>query len=217
MAQATDDFSALARRYWGMWGDALRDAGAAAGLDAGTQGFRDALDAWRTQAGGQPGLGSLLDHVARQGKDWYAQMQQVALQFAGRDHSARDVAEAWRNALGLHGDPFRDHVKLLTEHLLVCRFTKIPELDIRRYRIDVERNGPYRKERICDAERGMPISRLCESCQRIAENFIAAVEIVSAESFRSAVAPEFLELRTLPVPIGPVGDERLRSRCVSRA
>ena len=108
MAQATDDFSALARRYWGMWGDALRDAGAAAGLDAGAQGFRDALDAWRTQAGGQPGLGSLLDHVARQGKDWYAQMQQVALQFAGRDHSARDVAEAWRNALGLHGDPFRD-------------------------------------------------------------------------------------------------------------
>ena len=96
MAQATDDFSALARRYWGMWGDALRDAGAAAGLDAGTQGFRDALDAWRTQAGGQPGLGSLLDHVARQGKDWYAQMQQVALQFAGRDHSARDVAEGRR-------------------------------------------------------------------------------------------------------------------------
>ncbi len=108
MAQATDDFQALARRYWGMWGEALRDAGAAAGLDAGRQGFGDALDGWRLQAGGPGDLGPLLDHVARQGKDWFARMQQVASQFAGRDHSARDVAEAWRNALGLQGDPFRD-------------------------------------------------------------------------------------------------------------
>ncbi|MBN8261957.1 MAG: class III poly(R)-hydroxyalkanoic acid synthase subunit PhaE [Xanthomonadales bacterium] len=108
MAQATDDFQALARRYWGMWGEALRDAGAVAGLDAGRQGFGDALDGWRLQAGGPGDLGPLLDHVARQGKDWFARMQQVASQFAGRDHSARDVAEAWRNALGLQGDPFRD-------------------------------------------------------------------------------------------------------------
>jgi hypothetical protein len=110
MAQDTDDFSALARRYWGMWGDAMRDPSAFAGLDgglnAGTQGFRDALDGWRAQAGTVSDVGHVLDHVARQGKDWYAQMQQLALQFAGRDHSAREVAEAWRNALGMHGDPF---------------------------------------------------------------------------------------------------------------
>lgn len=108
MAQDTDDFSALARRYWGLWGDAMREAGASAGLDAGTQGFRDALNGWRAQAGAVGEAGPVLDHVVRQGKDWYALMQQVALQFAGREHSARDVASAWRQASGLHGDPFRD-------------------------------------------------------------------------------------------------------------
>ena len=51
MAQGSNDFEALARQYWGMWGDAVRGAIPQAGADAGVQGFRDALGAWRSALG----------------------------------------------------------------------------------------------------------------------------------------------------------------------
>lgn len=103
MAQGSDDFEALARRYWGMWGDAMRGLATQAGADAGMQGFRDALGAWSGAAGGS-GFDNVLGHFNRQNGDWFAQMQQVAARFAGRDHDARDVAQAWQQALG--GNPF---------------------------------------------------------------------------------------------------------------
>lgn len=105
-AQGSNDFEALARQYWGMWGDALRGLAPQAGSDAGMQGFRDALGAWTNAAGGgQGGFDNVLGHFSRQNGDWFARMQQVAAQFAGRDHDAQDVAKAWQRALG--GNPFQ--------------------------------------------------------------------------------------------------------------
>ena len=85
MAQGSGDFEALARQYWGMWGDAMRGAAPQSGAEAGMQGLRDALGAWTKAAGGgQGGFDNVLQHFNRQNGDWFAQMQQVAAQFAGR-------------------------------------------------------------------------------------------------------------------------------------
>lgn len=106
MTQGSDDFEALARQYWGMWGDALRGLAPQAGGNAGMQGFRDALSAWSSVAGGgHGGFDNVLGHFNRQNGDWFAQMEQVAAQFAGREHGAQDVARAWQRALG--GNPFQ--------------------------------------------------------------------------------------------------------------
>lgn len=108
---ASNDFAALARRYWGMWGDAMRDPASPSRAGAGMQGMRDALDAWTRQVTGQAaqaGFGNLMEHFNRQSGDWFAQMQQVAAQFVGRDHQAADVANAWRNAFGSGGNPFQE-------------------------------------------------------------------------------------------------------------
>lgn len=104
----SNDFDALARQYWGMWGDAMRGAAPKSAADVGIQGFQDAINAWTGQAsGGGQGFDAVLGHFGRQNGDWFAQMQQVAAQFAGRDNSAQDIANAWRQALGGAGaNPF---------------------------------------------------------------------------------------------------------------
>ena len=110
MAHDSNDFEALARQYWNMWGDAARAAtpGAggfgAMGPMGGLQGFRDAMDGWTRSVGaGSSGANDVLGHFNRQSQHWYGQMQQVAAQFAGQNHSARDVAEAWRKLIGGNG------------------------------------------------------------------------------------------------------------------
>ena len=110
MAQDSNDFEALARRYWDMWGDAARTATpAASGFGAmgpmgGLQGFRDAMDGWTRNVGaGSSGANDVLGHFNRQSQHWYGQMQQVAAQFAGQNHNARDVAEVWRKLIGGNG------------------------------------------------------------------------------------------------------------------
>lgn len=105
MADIPNDPAALAQRYWGLWADALREGSAGLGFDVGKQGFDEALNLWTRQAGIQGGFGGLLERFQGQCRDWYGQMQQVASQFAGRDHRAHDVAEAWRAAFG-GGHPF---------------------------------------------------------------------------------------------------------------
>lgn len=105
MADAPNDFAALARQYMEFWGDALRGASPQTAPDMGMPGMRETLDAWMRQVGGQVGFSAPLEHFNRQSRDWYAQMQQVAARFTGRDHSARDVASAWRDAFG-GGHPF---------------------------------------------------------------------------------------------------------------
>ena len=108
-SSGSSDFEALARQYWGMWGDAMRGAAPQSAADMGMQGFQDAIKAWTGQAGGSSGHGfdNVLGHFGRQNGDWFAQMQQVAAQFAGRDNSAKDIANAWQQALGGAGaNPF---------------------------------------------------------------------------------------------------------------
>jgi polyhydroxyalkanoate synthase subunit PhaE len=107
MAHDSNDFEALARQYWNMWGDAARTATPGAGgfgSMGGLQGFRDAMDGWTRNVGaGSSGANDVLGHFNRQSQQWYGQMQQVAAQFAGQNHSARDVAEAWRKLIGGNG------------------------------------------------------------------------------------------------------------------
>lgn len=111
MAHDSNDFEALARQYWNMWGDAARATTPGAsgfgsmGSMGGLQGFRDAMEGWTRSAGGtgSNGANDALAHFNRQSQHWYGQMQQVAAQFAGQDHSARDVADAWRRLIGGNG------------------------------------------------------------------------------------------------------------------
>ena len=111
MAHDSNDFEALARQYWNMWGDAARAATPGAGglgsmgSMGGLQGFRDAMDGWTRSVGGagSSGANDALSHFNRQSQHWYGQMQQVAAQFAGQNHSAREVAEAWRKLIGGNG------------------------------------------------------------------------------------------------------------------
>jgi len=104
----SSDFDALARQYWGMWGDAMRGAAPKSAAEVGMQGFQDAIKSWTGQASGSGhGFDNVLGHFGRQNGDWFAQMQQVAAQFAGRDNSAQDIANAWKQALGGAGaNPF---------------------------------------------------------------------------------------------------------------
>ena len=105
MADIPNDPAALAQRYWGLWADALRDGSVGLGFDVGQQGLGDALNLWARQAGSQGGFGGLLERFQGQCRDWFGQMQQVAAQFAGREHRANDVAKAWRAAFA-GGHPF---------------------------------------------------------------------------------------------------------------
>ncbi|MFN7184102.1 MAG: class III poly(R)-hydroxyalkanoic acid synthase subunit PhaE [Thermomonas haemolytica] len=107
MTDASNDFAALARQYWALWGDALRGAPAAGGPAAA--GLQDALEAWRAQLGGGDAFNGAFDHLQRQAGTWLAQMQQVAAQFAGQTHTAQDVARAWRGVVG--GNPFAGMVQ----------------------------------------------------------------------------------------------------------
>ena len=106
-APATPSFDALSRQYWSQWGDWMRSAGTpsqapqAAGLD-------DALAWWLRLAQGaqpKPQMDDALQRWNLQGRDWMAQMQQVASQFAGRDATPAEVTTAWRNAMGMAFDP----------------------------------------------------------------------------------------------------------------
>ncbi|WP_202844709.1 class III poly(R)-hydroxyalkanoic acid synthase subunit PhaE [Luteimonas saliphila] len=104
---STDEFERLARQYWGAWGDALRSAAPGSG-QSGAHAWQDAIDWWTRYAhGGRSGMNDALERFNVQARDWYGRMQQVAAQFAGRDSSARDVAAAWKQALGASGmNPF---------------------------------------------------------------------------------------------------------------
>ena len=92
------DFEALARQYYGAWGDSLRQGGAG-GTDPGE--WKQVLD-WWAQLLPERGPGPADDALHRfreQAGGWYGTMQQVASRFAGRDASSADVAQAWREAV----------------------------------------------------------------------------------------------------------------------
>ena len=128
-AAAAAEFDTLARRFWGAWSEALQPAagqgghgfgqsgfgpGAAGmpgfGAGAGVPGFAvagaDPTSWWANlaQASAAQHAASRFDGLARQ---WFAQMQQLAAQFAGRDSSAGEVVDAWKKMLANSGgNPF---------------------------------------------------------------------------------------------------------------
>lgn len=106
------DFESLAKQYWNFWGDALRQ-GAMGNTQpsASAPGWQQAVDWWsQLLPGGSAQVNDTVERFNRQARDWFGQMQQVAAQFAGRDHNPADITQAWRQALGAHGgaNPFAD-------------------------------------------------------------------------------------------------------------
>lgn len=95
------EFEAMARQFWNLWGDALRQASGA--TTAPAPGWPQALDWWsRLMPGGGHGPAEdVLQRFRQHSGDWYGLMQQVAARFAGQDTAAADVASAWKQALGV--------------------------------------------------------------------------------------------------------------------
>ncbi|QNH16877.1 class III poly(R)-hydroxyalkanoic acid synthase subunit PhaE [Xanthomonas sp. SS] len=96
------DFEALARQYWGAWSDALRQGGGAAAQapadGAGHGSWREAIDTWAQWLPRGTGAQAedAVSQLQQQAGEWFGAMQQVAAQFAGRDASSADVADAWK-------------------------------------------------------------------------------------------------------------------------
>ena len=113
----TGDFEAMARQYWSAWGDAMRQGGmGGAATPPPAQQWQQAVDWWSQLL--PDGCSQANDAVGRfnqQASQWFGRMQQVAAQFAGQDSSAREVSQAWRQAMGANGDgnPFTDLFKAM--------------------------------------------------------------------------------------------------------
>ena len=106
------DFESVAKQYWSLWGDALRQAGATTptmSMPGATPGWQQTVDWWsKLVPGGQAQVDEAVGRFQRQSSQWFGQMQQVAAQFTGRDHDASDIGRAWRSALGM-ADPVPAH------------------------------------------------------------------------------------------------------------
>ncbi|MBB6365876.1 class III poly(R)-hydroxyalkanoic acid synthase PhaE subunit [Xanthomonas sacchari] len=95
------DFEAMTRQYWEAWSAALRQgapAPASAAAGDGTGSWREAIAAWSQwlPRGSAPQAEDAVAQFQQHAGDWLGAMQQVAAQFAGRDASSADVAEAWK-------------------------------------------------------------------------------------------------------------------------
>src|SRR5690606_5818821 len=116
------EFEQLAQRYWSAWSETMREAAAGAagqaGARTGMQAWHDAVDWWARQAhGNRHGVNDAVERFNAQARDWLGQMQQIAASFAGRDHSARDIAAAWRQAMGASGEnPFPEMFRAMRGH-----------------------------------------------------------------------------------------------------
>ncbi|TQM12718.1 class III poly(R)-hydroxyalkanoic acid synthase PhaE subunit [Pseudoxanthomonas sp. 3HH-4] len=105
------DFESVAKQYWSLWGDALRQSGATPtmAMPGAAPGWQQTVDWWsKLVPGGQPQVDEAVGRFQRQAGQWFGQMQQVAAQFTGRDHDASDIGRAWRSALGM-ADPTPAH------------------------------------------------------------------------------------------------------------
>lgn len=102
------DFDAVARQYWNAWGEMMR--GAPAPTQTAAPGWNEAVQWWSQLAqGGRSEANEALERFNSQARGWFGQMQQLAAQFAGRDASAGDIAQAWKQALGGAGaNPFAE-------------------------------------------------------------------------------------------------------------
>ena len=113
----TGDFEAMARQYWGAWGDAMRQGGmGAAASPQPAQQWQQAVDWWsQLLPDGRSQANDAVGRFNQQASQWFGQMQQVAAQFAGRDSNAAEVSQAWRQAMGANGDgnPLTDLFKAM--------------------------------------------------------------------------------------------------------
>lgn len=109
------DFDKLARQYWNAWGDMLRGAipQPAPATPDPMKAWHDAVDWWTQLAHGQrTEVNAAVDRFNSQARGWYGAMQQVAAQFAGQDAAEKDIANAWKQALGAVGEnPFPELFK----------------------------------------------------------------------------------------------------------
>ncbi len=102
------DLESQARQYWEAWANAMRGAPAAPASPVDE--WNQAVQGW-AQLFGAPSspVGDMASRFGQQAADWYGRMQQVAAQFAGRAHTAADIAQAWREALGASAtNPFAE-------------------------------------------------------------------------------------------------------------
>ncbi|WOS42768.1 class III poly(R)-hydroxyalkanoic acid synthase subunit PhaE [Xanthomonas rydalmerensis] len=95
------DFEAMTRQYWEAWSAALRQgapAPSSAAAGDGTGSWREAIAAWSQwlPRGSAPQAEDAVAQFQQHAGDWLGAMQQVAAQFAGRDASSADVADAWK-------------------------------------------------------------------------------------------------------------------------
>ena len=113
----TGDFEAMARQYWSAWGDAMRQGGmGGAATPQPAQQWQQAVDWWsQLLPDGRSQANDAVGRFNQQASQWFGQMQRVAAQFAGQDSSAREVSQAWRQAMGANGDgnPFTDLFKAM--------------------------------------------------------------------------------------------------------
>lgn len=115
------DFQALAQQYWNAWGDFARSHDGAApegSAAAPSRSWQQAIDWWtRLAHGGRDEANDALEHFNRQMRHGFGLMQDLAGRFAGQPASARDVASAWREAIGGNGaQPFPELFKDMHGH-----------------------------------------------------------------------------------------------------
>lgn len=112
------DFEALGRQYWNAWGEALRAASGQPAAPPGMQQWHDAVDWWSKLAhGGRTEANDTVERFNAQARHWFGQMQQVAAQFAGQDNGARQITDAWKQALGAAGEnPFPEIFRAMRGH-----------------------------------------------------------------------------------------------------
>jgi polyhydroxyalkanoate synthase subunit PhaE len=112
------DFESMARQYWSAWGDAMRQGGMSgmggAAARPASQ-WQQAVDWWtQLMPGERSQANDAVGRFNQQASQWFGQMQQVAAQFAGQDSNPADISQAWRRAMGAHGDnPFPDLFKAM--------------------------------------------------------------------------------------------------------
>ncbi|RXR06991.1 class III poly(R)-hydroxyalkanoic acid synthase subunit PhaE [Pseudoxanthomonas composti] len=98
----TSSLERMARDSLEQWGAALRQAGLGGGLSQPPQMWPGMQAASAATSGFAAGASA-----QRQADDWFSLMQNLASRFAGREASAADIGQAWREALGANAaDPF---------------------------------------------------------------------------------------------------------------
>lgn len=101
-----NDFNETTRQAWTAWANLMRGMGATP-PPAAAPAWPDPTTWWAQMTGAPPPAPehpaeALMRGLRDQAGGWFAQMQQLATQFAGREASAADIASAWKQMVGGH-------------------------------------------------------------------------------------------------------------------